>query len=97
MFLKPSGKKSGDHGIACAYRIDDMAFGCSDDVNASGFIRKQCTVAGTGNEYVSGTHFLHFLGIKRNFFGGRQSFSEDLTKLVVIRLDEKRLVYEHVF
>ena len=63
----------------------------------AGFVQQQCPLFRHGNQHISGTHFLQFSGIGFDLTVTVQRDSEQFSQFIMVGLDEKRLVLQHVF
>ena len=90
--LLVTGHKTSHHAVTRADTVDDLAPGAADAVDRAVLIQQQRTVACHADQHIARALVLHHVGSSGNFLIIRQPDARDFAQLVVVRLDEERLV-----
>ena len=96
MLLLPSCQKSGNHGVSCAYGVYQGSLRGRGQMHAAIFGNKHGALTGHGDKNIPGAPLLKPTGVRNNSFPGRQGDPEKLPKLVIVWLNQERLVAQYI-
>lgn len=74
-----------------------LTFRCFTFVSGSIFRHKNCPISRHRDQYICSAHFLQFFCIKNNVFFCAQRNTKNFSKLIIIWLDQKRMILQYIY
>ena len=95
--MQVTGNKTGYHAVPSANAVYHFAFWGANAVHRTGFIQQQGTIARHAYQYVACTAPLQLPGCFGDRFIAFQLFAENFAQLMVVGLDQKRVIGQHFY